>query len=183
MARSVKKRIASDAQVNDWILLVETLLQWETYLNQDQLLLADVHRLRQKHRYIMYLMRRVAKRTEGMKMNFIKFHLIIHLYEDCILYGAPLEFDTSANESHHKASKQAAKRTQKAAKTFNFQTAMRLFEYKLIELALLEIEEDKAVWRYFADCIGPEVEPIEGVNDEVRHCFMGSCSVFRAITH
>ena len=73
-------------------------------------------------------MRRVAKRTEGMKMNFIKFHLILHLYEDIILYGAPLEFDTSANESHHKDSKQAAKRTQKAAATFNYQTATRLTE-------------------------------------------------------
>ena len=160
MRGSRKKRIASDVQVDDWILLVETLLQWETYLNQDELLVSDVHRLKRKHRYIMYLMRRVAKRTEGMQMNFIKFHLIIHLYEDIILYGIPLEFDTSANESHHKASKQAAKRTQKATSTFNFQTATRLTEYRLIELALLEIEEGKVVWKYFADCKGPEVEDI-----------------------
>ena len=163
MRGSRKKRIASDVQVDDWILLVETLLQWETYLNQDQMLVSDVQRLKRKHRYIMYLMRRVAKRTEGMQMNFIKFHLIIHLYEDIILYGIPLEFDTSANESHHKASKQAAKRTQKATSTFNFQTATRLTEYRLIELALLEIEEGKVVWKYFADCKGPEVE---GINPE-----------------
>jgi hypothetical protein len=94
-------------------------------------------------------------------MKFIKFHLIIHLYEDIILYGAPLEYDTSANESHHKVSKQAAKRTQKAASTFNLQTARRLTEYRLIELALLEIEEGKVLWHYYADCEGPEVEDLE----------------------
>ena len=160
MRRSRKKRIATDVQADDWILMVETLLQWEAYLTQEEIKMSDVHRLRRKHRFIMYLMRRVAKRQEGMRMNFVKFHLIIHLVEDMILYGHPLEYDTSHNESHHKQSKQAGKRTQKSTSTFNYQTARRLTEYRLIELAMLEIERGLVPWDYFAGCQNEDVEAI-----------------------
>ena len=67
----------------------------------------------------------------------MKLHSILHLMEDALLHGVPFEFDTSANESHHKPSKQAAKLTQQAHVAFNVQTATRLTEFKLTELALL----------------------------------------------
>ncbi len=97
----------------------------------------------------MYLMRRIAKREEGMGLKLMKFHAILHLVEDIYLYGVPLEFDTSANESHHKSSKQAARLTQRSHSTFNVQTATRLTEFKLIDLAMLELEEGKVVWEYY----------------------------------
>ena len=52
------------------------------------------------------------------------------------LYGVPLEFDTAANESHHKPSKAAAKLTQRNLANFDIQVAIQLFEFMLIDLAL-----------------------------------------------
>ena len=60
----------------------------------------------------MYIMKKVAKRSKGMGLNILKFHAIVHLMEDIQIHGVPLEFDTAANESHHKESKLAARLTQ-----------------------------------------------------------------------
>ncbi len=110
---------------------------------------SHVRKLDAKHRYIMYLIRRVANRVQGMGLKVVKFHAILHLMEDILLNGVPLEMDTSANEEHHKPSKHAAKLTQMAHTTFNIQTARRLHEFKLIALAILEIKEGKVLWEYF----------------------------------
>lgn len=168
MGQSKKKMFDDDIKVDDWILLVETLLQWEAYLCSHELLVRDVRRLEKKHRYIMYLMRRIAHRSTGMGLKIMKFHIICHLFEDMLLFGVPLEFDTSANESHHKVSKQGAKLTQKAAKTFNIQTATRMTEFRLIELALLELEQGKVPWDYFAGCTeeGDTAAVVENTRDE-----------------
>jgi hypothetical protein len=96
----------------------------------------------------------------------MKFHGLIHFSLDMLLFGVPLEFDTSANESHHKVSKQGAKLTQKAAKTFNLQTAHRMTEFRLIELAMLEIEKGAVVWDYFAGCTEEEPRDMEGASEE-----------------
>ena len=67
--------------------------------------------------------------------------MILHIVMDDILqFGVPLEYDTSANESFHKAAKKASKMTQRAAETFNFQVANRLIEFEVIDLAMEEIK-------------------------------------------
>ena len=55
--------------IRDWILLVETMLQWEAYLKQDQMQRKHVERLKKKHRFIMYLLKKVGNRTEGMEFD------------------------------------------------------------------------------------------------------------------
>ena len=112
----------------------------------------------------MCIMRKVAQRNKGMGLKLMKFHTILHTWEDILQFGVPLEFDTSANESHHKPSKQASKQTQRATDTFNFQTATRLIECDLLDLAMEEIERGRAPWQYF-DLFIPEelaVEETEG---------------------
>ena len=59
-------------------MLVETLLQWEAHLCPPQMKLKNVKRLDKKHRHIMHLMKKVAKRTKGMGLNVIKFHATVH---------------------------------------------------------------------------------------------------------
>jgi hypothetical protein len=159
---STKKKIKEPEQIADWSMLVELLLEWEAYLHLPELETRHLRRLHEKHRYIMYLMRRIAKREEGMGLKLMKFHAILHLVEDIYLYGVPLEFDTSANESHHKSSKQAARLTQRSHSTFNVQTATRLTEFKLIDLAMLELDEGKVVWEYYD---GLEEEPSDESDD------------------
>ena len=176
MGQSRKKMLNDDVKVDDWIMLVETLLQWEAYLCSDELLVRDVRRLEKKHRYIMYLMRRIAHRTEGMGLKIMKFHTVLHLFDDIMVNGCPLEFDTSANEGHHKVSKHGARLTQKAAKTFNLQTANRITEFRLIEYALLELEEDKVPWNYFAGC-REEASPATNVSTSMDEDSSGEVSM------
>ena len=72
---SAKGSFKSDNQKDDWLMLVETLLQWEAYLCLPQMKLKDVKRLDKKHRHMMHLMKKVARRTKGMGLNVIKLFL------------------------------------------------------------------------------------------------------------
>lgn len=53
----------------DWTWLTEMLLEWESYLNEKQMRESDVKRLATKNRFIMYIMKNVAKRHEGMGLK------------------------------------------------------------------------------------------------------------------
>ena len=77
---------------DDWILLIELLLEWEAHLNEPRMEVYHLRRLQKKHRYLMYLMRKIAKRSAGMGLKLLKFHLILHLSEDILQFGVPLEF-------------------------------------------------------------------------------------------
>jgi hypothetical protein len=157
MVRSTKGRsilktyrnFKKQSDLDDWILLLELMLEWESYLNEPSMSVKHVRRLEKKHRYIMYIMRKVAHRSTGMGLKLLKFHSILHIWEDIIQFGVPLEFDTSANESMHKPSKKASKMTQKAADTFNFQTATRLIEFELLDLAVFELDTGRVPWLYY----------------------------------
>lgn len=144
-----KKKFKQDAGLSDWVLLVETLLEWEAYLCQDEMRRDDVVRLEKKHRVIMYIMKTVAKRSKGMGLKIMKFHAIVHMVEDILLYGVPGELDTGSNESHHKPTKQAAGLTQQREDSFDQQTANRLDEFIVLELMMEEILTDEHVWEYF----------------------------------
>ena len=88
-------------------------------------------------------------RTKGMGLKIMKFHAIVHLCRDILLYGVPYEFDTGSNESHHKESKHAAHLTQRKESTFNLQTGKRLAEFAVLDFAMQEINHDRKVWTYF----------------------------------
>ena len=105
--------------------------------------------LDRKHRYIMYVMKKVAQRSTGMGLNIMKFHAIIHLMDDILAFGVPLEFDTAANESHHKPAKYAAKLTQRNEDTFQWQVAQRMFEFHILDLAIHEMTTGERISDYF----------------------------------
>ena len=130
-------------QISDWVLLVETLLQWEAYLNLGQMERKHVTKLKTKHRYLLYLLKRVANRQDGMGFKVVKFHAVLHLAEDILMYGVPMNVDTGSNESHHKITKIAAKLTQKDVRTFERQTSDRLDDFHVLNLAMEEIQGRK----------------------------------------
>jgi hypothetical protein len=84
-----------------------------------------------------------------MDLKLLKFHTIVHIWEVILELGVPLEYDTSANKSMHKPSKNASKMTQKAHAMFNFQTANRLVEFYLIDLAMEELQSQKQLWEFY----------------------------------
>ena len=160
-----KKKFRQDHTKDDWLLLVELLLEWEAYLCEPRMLRRHVVRLEKKTRFIMYILKKVANRTKGMGWGIMKFHAMTHMVHDILLYGVPLEFDTGANESHHKASKMAARLTQRSAATFNPQVAQRLFEFHLLDLALEEIQNDNPIWDYYARELDRPLDDLEVEGD------------------
>ena len=156
------------ANKDDWIMLIELLLEWEAYLNLDVMMIKHVVRLHQKHRFILYLMRKIAKRQAGMGLKLVKFHVLLHLADDILNVGVPTKFDISANEGHHKVGKKAAKLTQKEAASFQYQTSVRLMEYLLLELAMEEISTDAKVWEYFMAYADDNVMDLGQTNEETQ---------------
>ncbi len=153
-----RKSLGGENGLRDWSLLVELMLEWEAFLCEKRMLRSDVVRLAKKHRFLMYIMRKVANRKKGMGLKIMKFHAILHLITDILLYGVPTEFDTGSNESHHKESKHAARLTQRKESTFNYQTAKRLAEFLCIDLAMEEIENENCVWDYFMAAVDEHLE-------------------------
>jgi len=133
--------------ISDWILLVECMLEWEMWLKSDRMEKEHVERSKQKHRYIMYLIKKVGKRTKGMGLKITKFHAIMHMAMDILNFGVPMEVDTGSNESGHKPTKTAAKLTQRCEDTFDKQTSERLEEIHLLSLAFEEIN-GRPLWDY-----------------------------------
>ena len=125
--------------ITDWIMLLETLLEWEAWLNSPKMMKADVLKAKTKHRYIMYLMRKVAVRTSGMGLKLMKFHGILHMADAILNFGVPLEYDTGCNESHHILTKSQSQLTQRDLNKVEEQTAERMLEMEVLALAQLEI--------------------------------------------
>ncbi|MCA1800341.1 MAG: hypothetical protein LC650_03520, partial [Actinobacteria bacterium] len=89
LKKARKKNFKEDWLIRDWILLVETLLQWEAYLMSDQMQKKHVTRLEKKNRFVMYLLKKVGNRTAGMHWKVQKFHGIVHVPDDTKMFGTP----------------------------------------------------------------------------------------------
>ena len=139
MLRRKKRHFGEENALRDWSQLVETMLQWERWLKSVSMEKQHVKEAKQKHRYIMYLMKKVVKRTTGMQLKLTKFHGVVHMADDILNFGVPLEVDTGTNESGHKPTKTAALLTQKNEETLDCQTAICLEELHLIDMAMLEL--------------------------------------------
>jgi len=164
LAKARKKNFREVGKVEDWILLVETLLQWEAYLNLPQMEKKHVHRLKKKHQFLLFLLKKVGARQEGMGFKVMKFHAITHLAVDILMFGIPLVVDTGSNESHHKTTKIAAKLTQKDATTFEKQTSDRMDDFHVLDLAIQELE-GRPLWQYYDGYIHEEDNEVPLVNE------------------
>ena len=160
LSRSTKGNFRQPWQIRDWLLLIETILQWEAFLKLPQMQKKHVERTKRKNRFVMYLLKKVGNRTQGMGMKIIKFHAIIHLATDMLMFGVPMIVDTGSNESHHKLAKVAAKLTQKDLRFFEHQTGTRLDEFHLLDLAMQELE-GRPLWEYFQGYYEGDVEVVD----------------------
>jgi hypothetical protein len=124
------------------------MLQWESFLNLSEMQKSRVKRLKRKHKLIMYILLKVGKRTAGMGFKVMKFHAILHLALDILMFGVPMVVDTGSNESHHKTTKVAARLTQKDIQTFEKQTSNRMDDFHVLDLAMEELA-GRPLWEYF----------------------------------
>ena len=105
-----------------------------------------------------------------MGLKIIEFHSIMHQADAILNFGVPMEVDTGSNESAHKSEKTAAKLTQKCKERFDIQTAKRLEEVYLLDLAMEEMRGNK-MWNYFDEkesfCAIDEDFPLQDCGDSV----------------
>ena len=140
LSKAWKKDFCEEGKLSDWVMLVETLLQWEAYLTLPQMPREEVVRLKRKNRYLLYLLKNVCNQQEGMGFRVMKFHVVTHLADDILMFGVPTNVDTGSNESHHKVTKVAAKLTQKDPTSFEEQTCHRLDDIHLLSLSMEELQ-------------------------------------------
>lgn len=181
-----KQKWKENGVIKDWIMLIETLLQWYAWLSSEELYVKHVKRAETKHRYIMYLIRRVGKRSKGMGLKLVKFHGILHYVSDMLQFGVPLEFDTETNESGHKETKREALKTQKVEETFDLQTSIRKEEVQMIRLAEQELL-GRPLWKYGQHPNSVEVAPdppVSTTGGAVFRCFFDEHDrpVFQVLT-
>jgi len=69
-----RKHFKKAATIPDWMMLFETLLQWEKWLKSPKMTLDLVKRVKQKHHTIMQLIKGISLRQKGMGLKTTKFH-------------------------------------------------------------------------------------------------------------
>ena len=135
--------------VQDWLLLLETQLEFEQWLKLPSMSVQTVDHLRTKVREFMALTKRVGKREKGMGFNTMNFHGILHVPDDIMYYGVPSNVNTMSNERQHKPDKKSARRTQRRPKSFNIQVARKIEDRRVIETAMEEIR-GRPRWDYYS---------------------------------
>ena len=143
-----KKFFQREDFVTDWIMLLETLLEFEAWLRKPELDVALVKRARTKIRELLSMEKNIGKREAGMGFNIFNFHAGIHVPDDILFFGVPSNVNTMANESHHRPNKKASKRTQRRPKLFDMQCANRIHDMNVINLGMEELA-GRPVWDYY----------------------------------
>ena len=144
------------AKIKDWLMLLETLLQWEAWMKEPEMSVTDVNLAKVKIRELMDMEKAVGKRDKNMGFNLFKFHASVHACDDMLYFGVPSNVNTQSDESHHKISKTAAIHTQRRVKTFNQQTARNLHEVDIVDIAMEEICNGRVPWDYLEDFVVEE---------------------------
>jgi len=121
--------VGNPNHVNDWKMLLVSLLQWYEWLKQPILNKTMVKRSVKATSWLMRRMKKVAPRKSGMKHNTIKTHLVLHIAEDILDFGVPQNVNSAAAESAHiQLAKVTSKNTQKRPHSFTFQASNRFIE-------------------------------------------------------
>ena len=124
-----KKAFGSEERLSLYVLVLSHFIMLEDFMKSEIILRTDVTLLARYMPHFLEMFKRCTDREEGMGMNIIKFHLMLHLAEDIQRFGPSTGFDSSFCESMHKMYKLDAQRTQKRTDdSFQYQTAKRSCE-------------------------------------------------------
>jgi hypothetical protein len=138
-----EQRLSNDAHIQDWILVVSSLLQWHQWMKQPTIAKQQVKSSHLAVQWLMRLTATVAPRPTGMGNNTIKRHLVLHLCEDILDHGVPDNVNSAYAESAHiPLAKVTSRNTQKRAVSFTKQAANRYVENLVVSLASADLTND-----------------------------------------
>ena len=115
-------------EYNSWVLIFEETLifvEW-VYLEEHPKAFFNGGRnsvVAERLKEYMRFYRQAAMRKDGMGLQILKFHQIIHLWWIIRMYGSLLNIDSGRGEHSHKKKKKIGSHTQKRVHSFNNQTA------------------------------------------------------------
>lgn len=144
--------------ITDWIMLIETQLQFEAWLCLPELQVKSVERAKTKVLELMGMSKQIAKREKGMRFNTMNFHGTKHVPDDLMNFGAHGNVNSRSNEMHHKRDKKTAMRTQKRQGNFDIQCGRKIQERRAVDYAIEEIN-GRAKWHYFKERVENETQP------------------------
>ena len=130
----------SEKKISSFVFVLSQLLMLENFFRSSEIRCGDIELIKQYIPIFMDSFAQATARETGMGMNFIKFHLLLHLCADLLRFGPPTSTDSSSGETRHKLFKADAERTQKNTDFFEEQVAQRHTESLAIELARRELE-------------------------------------------
>ena len=97
--------------------------------------------IEKKMRAMMKSLKKNIPRVKGNKWSIQKFHALLHLGLDIVLFGSPLMFDAARPESHHQSiCKEPARKCQKTHKNWTKKVGEQL--------------EEGQAWSAFEDMMG-----------------------------
>ena len=141
-----EQRLSNVNHIDDWILVVSSLLQWHQWMKQP---IIAKEQVKSSHLAVQWLIRKVATvspRTKGMGNNTIKTHLVLHLCEDILDHGVPDNVNSAYAESAHiPIAKLTSRKTQKRAVSFTKQAANRYVENLVVSLASADVTNDQSM--------------------------------------
>jgi len=162
------QRLCYSNHIQDWIVVVSSLLVWHQWMKQPTIPKKMVRRSHAAAQWLMRFVAEVAPRASGMGNNTIKTHLVLHLCEDILDHGVPENVNSSYAESAHiPLAKVTTRNTQKRAFSFTIQAAYRYIENLVISLAWADIESDTRQHNTNSREDGPETE--EAVNANISN--------------
>jgi hypothetical protein len=138
------QRLCYSNHIEDWIVVVSSLLVWHQWMKQPTIPKKMVRRSHVAVQWLMRFVAEVAPRPSGMGNNTIKTHLVLHLCEDILDHGVPENVNSSYAESAHiPLAKITTRNSQKRAVSFTKQAAHRWVENHAVSLAWADVESDK----------------------------------------
>ena len=137
-----QRDLSSPDHVHDWIVFIQSLLQWMWWMKQPTITKQSAERSHLATQWLMRRLKFVSPRPKGMKNLTVKTHLVLHLSQDMLDHGVPSNVNSTYAESAHiELAKVTSRRTQKRYDTFVLQSANRYIEDLTITRAIAAITE------------------------------------------
>ena len=157
-----EQRLSNELHIQDWILVVSSLLQWHQWMKQPTIAKEQV---RNSHLATQWLICQVAKVSlciRGMGNNAIKTQLALHLCKDILDHGVPVNVNSPYAESAHiPLAKMTSRNTQKRAVSFTNQAAHCYVENLAVTLASADVANDFKLMRSRLDTPSPTAAPTD----------------------
>lgn len=142
-----KKYFKEDKDIRNWIMFLETQLQFGAWLKMPSQKVENIERCKTKIREYMNMSKRVSQRQVGMGFNTMCHHGSKHAPQQWIHFGVSENVNTWSDEAGHKPDKKSAMRTNKQPDTWDIAIGKKIVEKTAVEYGLEEIIGRKK-WHY-----------------------------------